>query len=577
MAVLDLLSVIGLAASTCVAGVPYRLAGLGGVLAVGLALWAVSAAGSYASHVASRLVRGGPDRVAAPVDPGLVASTLDVASEARRRRRSSKVRFLLTVTGLCGVVLALPSVVVGVGLIVLFPILAMLAVLFRDVAAFGSAGPVPGRVAVQLGQPLLVVGGERNLLVVFLVWPAMSAVGLGFLLAWVTAGRLACPEEGTVFDLSAAVGAVAVVVGMLLLRGARRVATRRSADLLAADARDPVLYLRSFTDDRVLIRTDRLARRTWLDRLVGPTRERFEAVIAWHLWSYGPVVAIRRPGGSHQPLGAARQELDGAEWASQIDEWLVSARLIALTLGQSDGLQWEIGRIRELNLETRLVLLFPPVGEDELARRWLRFQRGRPDLGDTTLLPRPALAAVLDPDAPGGATVVTGDRRDEVDYRIAIEAAAERLSINSVAWDLMPRHEPAGGRALPVQRARPNLRSAVYYVALREKVLGPYGPIDLRRMAAHRQITPDTPVTTGGGPWMPVGLVVGIYSRRFRSTTVVLALLGGLFGLDRFYLGKTGSGLAKLVTLAGLGIWWALDLLLLASHQTSDVEGLPLR
>jgi hypothetical protein len=577
MGVLDLPSAIGLAVPACVEGVSYRLAGLGGVLVVGFALWTVSAAGLQASRIAARLVRGDPDRVDVSVGPSPVAATLDVAPEVRRYRRRSKVRFLLAAAGLCGVVVLLPSPAVAVGLIVLFPLLALLAILARDFAASGSGGPAPGRVAVQLGPPVLLVGGERNVVVMFLVFPALFAVSLGFLLAWVTAGRLVCPEEGTVFGPAGPVGAIMVAVGMLLLRTAQRVATRRSADLLAADARDPVLYLRSFTDDRVRIRTDRLARRTWLDRLIGPTRERFEAAIAWHLWSYGPVVAIRRPGGSRQPLGAARQELDGAAWTRQIDEWLASARLIALTLGRSGGLRWEIDRIRELKLEARLVLLFPPVGEDELARRWLEFQRGWPDSGGIALLPRLALAAVLDPDAPGGATVVTGDVRDEVGYRVAIEAAAKRLGINPVAWDLMPANEPAGGRAFPVPRDRPDLRSTVYHVALRGTVKGPYGAIDLRRMAAYRLISPDTPVTTGGGPWLPVGLVAGIYSRRFRSTTVALAFLGGLFGLDRFYLGKTGSGLAKLLTLAGLGSWWALDLILLAMHRTSDVEGLPLR
>jgi hypothetical protein len=129
--------------------------------------------------------------------------------------------------------------------------------------------------------------------------------------------------------------------------------------------------------------------------------------------------------------------------------------------GRSGGLQWEIDRIRELNLEARLVLLFPPVGEDELARRWLEFQRGWPDPGGTTLLPRPALAAVLDPDAPGGATVITGDLRDEVGYRVAIEAAAKRLGINPVDWDLMPRNEPASGRALPTPKSRGHARTLV--------------------------------------------------------------------------------------------------------------------
>lgn len=39
-----------------------------------------------------------------------------------------------------------------------------------------------------------------------------------------------------------------------------------------------------------------------------------------------------------------------------------------------------------------------------------------------------------------------------------------------------------------------------------------------------------------------------------------LAFLVGGFGADRFYLGQTGLGIAKLLTCAGAGIWGLIDL-----------------
>jgi hypothetical protein len=39
--------------------------------------------------------------------------------------------------------------------------------------------------------------------------------------------------------------------------------------------------------------------------------------------------------------------------------------------------------------------------------------------------------------------------------------------------------------------------------------------------------------------------------------------LGGL-GIDRFYLGKTGTGIAKLLTLGGFGLWQTIDVMLVA-------------
>jgi TM2 domain/GYF domain 2 len=117
----------------------------------------------------------------------------------------------------------------------------------------------------------------------------------------------------------------------------------------------------------------------------------------------------------------------------------------------------------------------------------------------------------------------------------------------------------------------------VYYLAQSNNVIGPFGVMQLRRMASDRTITPSTHVTTGNQPWAPVAHVSGIYSRRSRRAALVLALFGGILGLDRFYLGKFGTGIAKLMTLAGLGVWWLSDLIALASRQTTDVNGLPLR
>lgn len=50
----------------------------------------------------------------------------------------------------------------------------------------------------------------------------------------------------------------------------------------------------------------------------------------------------------------------------------------------------------------------------------------------------------------------------------------------------------------------------------------------------------------------------------------LLGLLLGLFGADRFYLGRIGSGAAKLLTLGGLGAWVLIDLFLLLSGSLRD-------
>jgi TM2 domain-containing membrane protein YozV len=48
-----------------------------------------------------------------------------------------------------------------------------------------------------------------------------------------------------------------------------------------------------------------------------------------------------------------------------------------------------------------------------------------------------------------------------------------------------------------------------------------------------------------------------------KTVLIILSYLFGVFGVDRMYLGCYGSGIAKLLTLGGLGIWYFIDLLLI--------------
>jgi len=52
----------------------------------------------------------------------------------------------------------------------------------------------------------------------------------------------------------------------------------------------------------------------------------------------------------------------------------------------------------------------------------------------------------------------------------------------------------------------------------------------------------------------------------------VLSLFFGYFGIDRFYLGYVWSGILKLLTFGGFGIWWMVDLILLSMGKVSDAD-----
>jgi hypothetical protein len=57
---------------------------------------------------------------------------------------------------------------------------------------------------------------------------------------------------------------------------------------------------------------------------------------------------------------------------------------------------------------------------------------------------------------------------------------------------------------------------------------------------------------------------------------LLLSIFLGTFGVDRFYLGHVGLGIGKLLTFGGCGIWWLIDVILIAVGNVTDSKGRPL-
>lgn len=106
---------------------------------------------------------------------------------------------------------------------------------------------------------------------------------------------------------------------------------------------------------------------------------------------------------------------------------------------------------------------------------------------------------------------------------------------------------------------------------------GPYGFEQLRQMALTGQLKGDGQLreqSTGG--WFPAKQLPGLFSNREWLITVLLSWFLGVFGVDRFYLGYTGLGVAKLLTFGGCGIWALIDLILMLLRKVPDADGRPL-
>jgi len=77
--------------------------------------------------------------------------------------------------------------------------------------------------------------------------------------------------------------------------------------------------------------------------------------------------------------------------------------------------------------------------------------------------------------------------------------------------------------------------------------------------------------------------IAGVFSKRDWLVALLLAIFLGSLGVDRFYMGKVGTGILKLLvtlfffwTLILFLIWPIIDIILIATKKITDKEGLRL-
>lgn len=128
-----------------------------------------------------------------------------------------------------------------------------------------------------------------------------------------------------------------------------------AATAQALDARPPTLFLRSFADDSLELPSLQQFRGIGYGRAI-----RFEEAFAALFNDLGPLVAIGEPGERVPNIGAAKSYFSDDEWQHAVLSWMDEALLIALAVGPTPAVTWELRNALERGHARKLILILPP-------------------------------------------------------------------------------------------------------------------------------------------------------------------------------------------------------------------------
>jgi hypothetical protein len=134
----------------------------------------------------------------------------------------------------------------------------------------------------------------------------------------------------------------------------RALRAKSASALLQRDRRRPIVYLRSFISDPRFSEY-----RSSVSNL--------EASLLEMSCQIGPAVAIGRPGEPLQTLGLPRLYVADKDWRLAVAELLQRAVAIILVLGDTEGIDWELGQIVQASLPERLLLVLMSGRTDDVS------------------------------------------------------------------------------------------------------------------------------------------------------------------------------------------------------------------
>lgn len=186
------------------------------------------------------------------------------------------------------------------------------------------------------------------------VGPALQALGVGMVLMLI------------LFGILFSIPWVIKRLGKLAVRAGQNRMRTSLENIQHDDGRSPILFLRSFANDRVPIPSGKFSLSGWLLDGAGAA-DTLDYLVLDEGTKTGPTVALGNPDDPAPPYGVARGYFDHDDWQDAVSLLCADAKAILFVLDQTEGVKWELSHIAGHEYLNKTLFLIAPkdIGQDQ--------------------------------------------------------------------------------------------------------------------------------------------------------------------------------------------------------------------
>lgn len=194
--------------------------------------------------------------------------------------------------------------------------------------------------------------------IIFIFSLFLSILGIYFIKATTRTPREYENDKGLFFVL----GIIFFGLGIFLWRLSKRIKSISATKILQTDKRAPVLYLRSFQDEKKSFRSQNssiVQYITLTSSILPQNLNSEEEQLTIVLNNIGPTICLGKPGDLLPPSGMYRDYIPSEKWQQKVKEFISISQLILIRANETEGLRWEIDYVWNHVDRKRLIFLLP--------------------------------------------------------------------------------------------------------------------------------------------------------------------------------------------------------------------------